>query len=166
MNIKLPNPTDKTSFSIHKPVLKVLGLGGGGCNAVNRMIELEIEGVEFINANTDYQTLLTSRAATNIQLGPTYTRGLGAGGKPIVGLRAAQESRRELREVLQGADMVVKNWNACPGPKILTSRLSANLNPEGKAQSRLRHWSSKYIAAPKSSRAATGQRLMSFHIEC
>ncbi len=88
------------------PVLKVLGLGGGGGNAVNRMIELGLKGVEFIAANTDRQVLSANLAPTQIQLGPKLTRGLGAGGNPEIGLKAAQESKAELAAALEGADMV------------------------------------------------------------
>ncbi len=91
---------------IHKPVLKVLGLGGGGSNAVGRMIELGLTGVEFIAANTDHQALLTNPAPVKIQLGPKVTRGLGAGGNPSVGQAAAIESAREIAAALRGADMV------------------------------------------------------------
>lgn len=88
------------------PVLKVLGLGGGGCNAINRMIELGISGVEFLAANTDFQALQTSLASQNLQLGPDVTRGLGAGGNPEIGRQAAVESERAIAEALEGADMV------------------------------------------------------------
>lgn len=88
------------------PVLKVLGLGGGGCNAINRMIELGISGVDFLAANTDYQALQTSLADQTIQLGPDITRGLGAGGDPEIGRKAAEESEREIADALEGADMV------------------------------------------------------------
>ena len=88
------------------PVLKVLGLGGGGSNAINRMIELGLAGVEFIAANTDGQALKSSLAETKIQLGPNLTRGLGAGGSPQMGHAAAEESARELEKALAGADMV------------------------------------------------------------
>jgi cell division protein FtsZ len=88
------------------PVIKVLGLGGGGGNAVDRMIELGLPGVEFISANTDYQVLQSNLAPTKVQLGPLLTRGLGAGGDPEVGYQAAMESRKELEEALRGADMV------------------------------------------------------------
>jgi cell division protein FtsZ len=87
-------------------VIKVLGLGGGGCNAVNRMIELGISGVDFIAANSDYQALKNSLAPVRVQLGPTVTRGLGAGGKPEIGQAAAEESHRDLAAALEGADMV------------------------------------------------------------
>jgi cell division protein FtsZ len=87
-------------------VIKVVGLGGGGSNAVNRMIELGLEGIEFIAANTDAQALGQSLAPTRIQLGPRLTRGLGAGGKPEIGEAAAEESRDEIKAALAGADMV------------------------------------------------------------
>lgn len=88
------------------PSLKVLGLGGGGCNAINRMIELGISGVEFLAANTDYQALKTSQAHQTIQIGPDITRGLGAGGDPKIGRQAAEESERAIADALEGADMV------------------------------------------------------------
>jgi cell division protein FtsZ len=91
---------------IHQPTLKVLGLGGGGSNAVNRMIELGLPGIEFIVANTDQQALKNSLADRKIQLGPRLTRGLGAGGDPCVGQAAAEESFREIALALRGADMV------------------------------------------------------------
>jgi len=99
-------PVNHTPLTVRKPVLKVLGLGGGGCNAVNRMIELGLDGVDYICANTDAQTLKTSLAPTKIQLGPHLTRGLGAGGQPSVGEAAAEESAKELAAALNGADMV------------------------------------------------------------
>jgi cell division protein FtsZ len=101
----LPAPS-AIRAGLHKPVLKVLGLGGGGSNAVNRMIELGIDDVEFIAANTDLQALKRSLAPTRIQLGPRCTRGLGAGGNPAAGQAAAEESEKEIRAALQGADMV------------------------------------------------------------
>jgi cell division protein FtsZ len=90
----------------YKPNLKVLGLGGGGCNAVNRMIELGLTGVEFIAANTDAQALNNSLAHRKIQLGPKVTRGLGAGGRPEIGETAAMESCKEIAEAVSGADLV------------------------------------------------------------
>lgn len=87
-------------------VIKVIGVGGGGGNAINRMIEEGVSGVEFIAANTDVQALSSSKAETVIQLGPKLTRGLGAGGNPEVGRKAAEESEETLTEVLTGADMV------------------------------------------------------------
>ena len=87
-------------------VIKVIGVGGGGGNAVNRMIEENVKGVEFITANTDVQALKNSKAETVIQLGPKYTRGLGAGSQTEVGQKAAEESEQALREALDGADMI------------------------------------------------------------
>jgi cell division protein FtsZ len=87
-------------------VIKVIGVGGGGSNAVNRMIEAGITGVEFIAMNTDIQVLDLSLAPKKVQLGGSLTRGLGAGGNPEVGKAAAEESKNEIRKVLENADMV------------------------------------------------------------
>ncbi len=87
-------------------VIKVVGVGGGGSNAVQRMIESGIKGVEFIAMNTDVQVLDLSPATKKVQLGVNLTRGLGAGGDPEVGRNAAEESKPEIRKVLEGADMV------------------------------------------------------------
>lgn len=86
--------------------IKVIGVGGGGQNAVNRMIEEGIQGVEFIAANTDAQALTLSKAPMRVRLGDKLTRGLGAGGDPEIGRKAAEESADELYNVLKGADMV------------------------------------------------------------
>ena len=86
--------------------IKVIGIGGGGCNAVNRMIESGVKGVEFIVANTDLQVLNNSRADIKIQIGTNLTDGLGAGANPEVGREAAVESKKEIEDALQGADMV------------------------------------------------------------
>lgn len=86
--------------------IKVIGIGGGGGNAVNRMIESGVKGVEFIAANTDLQVLNNSLADTKIQLGASLTDGLGAGAKPDIGREAAVESKKEIEEALKGADMV------------------------------------------------------------
>ena len=86
--------------------IKVIGVGGAGNNAVNRMIEAEIKGVEFIAVNTDRQALQKSKAPTKIQIGEKITRGLGAGANPDIGAQAAEESRSEIGEALRGADMV------------------------------------------------------------
>jgi cell division protein FtsZ len=86
--------------------LKVIGVGGGGSNAVNRMIAAGLRGVDFIAANTDAQALAQSNATVKIQLGEKLTKGLGAGGSPDVGLKAAEESRDTIFEALKGADMV------------------------------------------------------------
>ena len=86
--------------------IKVIGLGGGGGNAINRMVESGVKGVEFIAANTDLQVLNSSRADVKIQIGATLTDGLGAGAKPEIGKEAAIESKKEIEDALAGADMV------------------------------------------------------------
>ena len=86
--------------------IKVIGLGGGGGNAINRMVESGVKGVEFIAANTDLQVLNTSKADVKIQIGASLTDGLGAGGKPEVGKESAVESKKEIEDALAGADMV------------------------------------------------------------
>ncbi|SHH12242.1 cell division protein FtsZ [Tepidibacter thalassicus] len=86
--------------------IKVIGVGGGGNNAVNRMIEAQLKGVEFIAINTDKQALFTSKAEQKIQIGEKLTRGLGAGANPEIGRKAAEESRDAIMQALQGADMV------------------------------------------------------------
>ena len=87
-------------------VIKVIGVGGAGNNAVNRMIESGIEGVEFVAVNTDRQALMLSKAGTKIQIGEKITRGLGAGANPDIGAQAAEESRQEISDAIKGADMV------------------------------------------------------------
>ena len=98
-------------FSFQEDVLspvriKVIGVGGAGCNAVNTMIASGLARVDFISANTDLQALDRSRAAYKVQLGPERTRGLGAGAKPEIGKESALESKDQIRECLEGADMV------------------------------------------------------------
>ena len=87
-------------------VIKVIGVGGGGGNAINRMVDEGVAGVEFIAANTDVQALSSTKAETVIQLGPKLTRGLGAGGRPEIGQKAAEESEEALTQAITGADMV------------------------------------------------------------
>ena len=86
--------------------IKVIGVGGAGNNAVNRMLDLGIKNVDFIAVNTDRQALQKSKANTKIQIGEKITRGLGAGANPDVGAQSAEESKQEITEVLRGADMV------------------------------------------------------------
>ncbi|MBO8155328.1 MAG: cell division protein FtsZ [Bacillaceae bacterium] len=86
--------------------IKVVGVGGGGSNAVNRMIEHGVQGVEFIAVNTDAQALNLSKAEVKLQIGDKLTRGLGAGANPEVGRKAAEESKEQIEEAIQGADMV------------------------------------------------------------
>jgi len=89
-----------------RAIIRVVGIGGAGSNAVDRMIEAGLQGVEFVAANTDLQALSRSQASLKLQLGAQVTGGLGAGGDPEVGARAAEESRSEIKEALEGADMI------------------------------------------------------------
>ncbi len=86
--------------------IKVIGVGGGGCNAVNRMVKASLKGIEFIAINTDAQALYHSEAPTKINIGKATTRGLGAGSNPEIGKQSAEESIEEVKEVIEGADMV------------------------------------------------------------
>ena len=101
-------PQDSSEHPAKQPFarIKVIGVGGGGSNAVNRMIETGIQGVEFIAVNTDAQALMLAKANIHVRLGEKITRGLGAGGDPEVGRKAAEESSDELYNVLKGSDMV------------------------------------------------------------
>src|SRR5688500_17208363 len=83
--------------------IKVFGIGGGGCNAVDRMIESGLQGVDFIAMNTDFQALSRSEAPHKIQVGTRLTKGLGSGSNPEMGRRAAEESRSDIQELLTGA---------------------------------------------------------------
>ncbi|MGB9004729.1 MAG: cell division protein FtsZ [Candidatus Aminicenantales bacterium] len=96
-------PVDESNYGA---VIKVMGIGGGGNNALNRMIEMGIEGVEFIAINTDLQTLNLNRSKNKLQIGAKLTRGRGSGGRPEVGKHAAEEDTEKLADALQGADMV------------------------------------------------------------
>src|SRR6185436_14746842 len=89
--------------TLHVAKIKVIGVGGGGGNAINTMIDARLDGCEFIAAHTDMQALKINRAVTRIQLGERFTRGLGAGANPEVGREAAMESRDKLAEALVGA---------------------------------------------------------------
>ena len=96
----------KTSFAPSPAKIKVIGLGGGGCNAVTRMVREEIQGVDFIAMNTDAQSLAITEAPTRIQLGEKLTKGLGVGGDHTQGQKSAEETRDEIKELVNGADMV------------------------------------------------------------
>ncbi len=109
LNLTIPQ-THHTDFS---PRITVIGVGGGGTNAVDNMIALNLQGVEFVVANTDAQQLMHSRADRRIQLGPHITQGLGAGAKPEIGKAAAEEAADELYRHLDGAHMVF--ITACMG---------------------------------------------------
>lgn len=102
MNTMINPPNQVESFAN----IKVVGVGGGGCNAIDRMIEEGLLGVEFIAVNTDAQALMLSKAPTRVRIGDKLTRGLGSGGNPETGLKAAEESAEEMYDVLRGADMV------------------------------------------------------------
>lgn len=97
---------EETMFKSGAANIKVIGVGGGGGNALNRMIEAGLRGVEFIAVNTDQQALESSKAGTKIQIGEKLTRGLGAGANPEIGECSAEESKAEIAEALKGADMV------------------------------------------------------------
>ncbi len=96
----------RSSFAPNPVKIKVIGLGGGGCNAVTRMVRQDIKGVEFIAMNTDAQALAITEAPLRVQLGDKLVRGLGVGGDHNQGLKAAEESKDEIRELISGADMV------------------------------------------------------------
>ncbi|HRW45889.1 MAG: cell division protein FtsZ [Caldilinea sp.] len=113
--------------------IKVIGVGGGGQNAVNRMIEEGIQGVEFIAVNTDAQALMLSSAPQRMRIGEKITKGLGSGGNPEIGLRAGEESRDELREMLTGADMVFVTAGMGGGTGSGASGVVANVAREAGA---------------------------------
>ncbi|MDO8687772.1 MAG: cell division protein FtsZ [Dehalococcoidales bacterium] len=96
----------RTSFTVNTAKIKAIGLGGGGCNAINRMVRADIRGIDFITMNTDAQALALTEAPTRVQLGDRLTRGLGSGGDHIRGQKAAEESRDDIKELVTGADMV------------------------------------------------------------
>ena len=103
MNIQV---WDEKGANERQTIIKVIGAGGGGCNAVNRMIQCEVQGVEFIAANTDRQALNRSKAEVTLSIGSKLTAGLGAGGKPEIGEKAAMEDREVIANAVKGADMV------------------------------------------------------------
>src|SRR5216110_3128466 len=113
-------------------VIKVVGVGGGGTNAVNRMVDAGLAGVEFVAVNTDAQALLMCEADVKIHIGAKATRGLGAGADPVVGREAATESRDELKEALRGADMVFvtagEGGGTCTGGAPIVAALARELD--------------------------------------
>ena len=102
----MDNNYDENFGTDDAAIIKVIGVGGAGNNAVNRMVDSGIEGVEFITINTDKQALLLSKAGAKIQIGEKITKGLGAGANPDIGAQAAEESKSEISEAIKGADMV------------------------------------------------------------
>ena len=107
------NSEERTNFA----VIKVIGVGGGGNNAVNRMIEAGITSAEFYSVNTDKQALLRSNAQNRLQIGAILTKGLGAGSLPQVGEQAAEENREDLTEIIKGTDLLLspQAWEAVRG---------------------------------------------------
>ena len=113
-------------------VIKVVGVGGGGVNAVNRMIEVGLKGVEFIAVNTDAQALLMSDADVKLDVGRELTRGLGAGAQPDVGRKAAEDHRDEIEEVLKGADMVFVTAGEGGGTGTGGAPVIASISPQAR----------------------------------
>src|ERR1700674_4306450 len=122
----------RMSFSeeLQPAKIKVIGVGGGGCNAVNRMIRAKVEGVEFIAANTDLQALKLSQAPVKLQLGAKLTKGLGAGANPEGGRKAALEDTEKMLEALDGADMVFVTAGLGGGTGSGAAPVVANLASE------------------------------------
>src|SRR6202161_2438348 len=122
----------RMSFSeeLQPAKIKVIGVGGGGCNAVNRMIRAKVEGVEFITANTDLQALRLSQAPTKLQLGAKLTKGLGAGANPETGRKAALEDTEKIIEALEGSDMVFVTGGLGGGTGSGAAPVVANLASE------------------------------------
>src|ERR1700685_1257938 len=132
MPVKEPSGGIRMSFSeeLQPAKIKVIGVGGGGCNAVNRMIRAKVEGVEFIAANTDLQALKLSQAPVKLQLGAKLTKGLGAGANPDVGRKAALEDTDKILEALDGADMVFVTSGLGGGTGSGSAPVVANLASE------------------------------------
>ncbi len=128
-----PDPNHVIVPRSHNAVLRVVGVGGAGVNAVNRMVEAEIEGVEFIAMNTDLQSLEGSNADTTLHIGSELTRGLGAGADPRVGYRAAFDTQDEIKDVLKGSDMVFVTAGAGGGTGTGAAPVVAKLARDGGA---------------------------------
>jgi cell division protein FtsZ len=127
---KMARNNSQPQFVENFAKIKVVGIGGGGQNAVNRMIEEGIQGVEFISVNTDAQALMLSNSPIRLRIGDKLTKGLGSGGNPEIGQRAAEESREEIREVLEGADMVFVTAGMGGGTGSGASPIIANIARE------------------------------------
>ena len=110
--------------------IKVIGVGGGGGNAVNRMVESGLSGVEFVAMNTDQQALLNSKATQKVQLGAKLTKGRGAGADPEIGQRAAEESKDEITNALKGAQMVFITAGSRTGLIDSLREMRGELSPE------------------------------------
>jgi len=122
----------RADFASYQAKIKVIGAGGGGCNAINRMIEQGVKGVEFIAVNTDVQDLDGSLAETRIQIGPKITKGLGVGGDPQIGIKAAEESRDALDEAIGDADMLFVTAGMGGGTGTGTISVIADIGREKK----------------------------------
>jgi len=129
------------NFNMPEPhaVIKVIGVGGGGSNAVDRMVDDGVQGVEFITVNTDAQALMHSQADIRIRIGDKLTKGLGSGGNPVIGQKAAEETTEEIYEALKGADMVFITAGAgaaaaaaaaAPGPAAAAAARDANVQQQ------------------------------------
>ena len=127
--------------------IMVMGVGGGGCNAINRMIEEGIHGVEFVAVNTDAQALIHSNAPTRVRIGEKLTKGLGSGGDPTIGGKAAEESSDALNQLIDGADMVFITAGLGGGTGTGAAPILANIS---KAARGIDHWASSQ--SPSSSR--------------
>jgi len=123
----------KTSFVSNPANIKVIGLGGGGCNAITRMVREEVQGVEFIAMNTDAQHLAITEAPTRIQLGEKLTKGLGVGGDHVMGQKAAEESSDELKQIVTGADMVFITSGMGGGTGTGAAPIIAEISKQGGA---------------------------------
>ncbi len=123
----------KADFSAYTANIKVIGAGGGGCNAINRMIQKGIKGVEFIAVNTDVQDLDASLASKRVQIGPKLTRGLGVGGDPQIGRKAADESRELLAAAIADTDMLFITCGLGGGTGTGASSVIAEIGKEAKA---------------------------------
>ena len=110
--------------------MKVVGVGGGGGNAVNRMIDEHLSGVEFISVNTDAQALLNNKADVKVQIGKKLTRGLGAGARPEIGRQAIEENKDEVGRVIQGADLVFVTCGMGGGTGTGAAPIIANMGKE------------------------------------
>ena len=138
-------------------VIKVVGVGGGGTNAVNRMVESGLTGVEFIAVNTDAQALLDTDADVKIHIGSKATRGLGAGANPEVGLAAAKESRDELKEALKGADMIFVTAGEGGGTGHRRGAGRGRARPRARGAHRRRRHEAVRVRGPPPGRAGRGR---------
>jgi len=124
---------DKKEFAPYQAKIKAIGVGGGGCNAITRMVRKQIQGVDFIAVNTDAQDLMKSEAPTKIQIGEKLTKGLGVGGDPELGRKSAEESREELAKIIAGTDLLFITAGMGGGTGTGAAPVIAELGKEAKA---------------------------------